>query len=304
MKLFRKTFQAMGTQCEIQLFCQHPNIAQQTTHAVIADVQRLEARYSRYKPDSFLSKINQCAAQGGEIEVDAETASLLNYATTCYEQSDGLFDISSGLLRKAWRFDQQQIPDPDYISELLTQIGWHRLHWQAPKLSFPTAGMELDFGGIVKEYAVDRAAVLCLTQGVKHGLINLGGDIKIVGPRVDGLPWQIGVAHPRKLQTQLTTLSLNEGAIASSGDYERCMEINGKRYGHVLNPKTGWPVAYMASVTVVAEFCVLAGSASTITMLKEEQGSDWLQTSGLPHYWVDVTGQCGGSLLPAEGEGR
>ncbi len=300
MELYRQTFQAMGTQCEIQLFCPTPHVAQLTIKAVIADVQRLEARYSRYKPDSFLSQINRCAAQGTEIEVDTETASLLDYAATCYEQSEGLFDITSGLLRKAWRFDQGQMPDAQYIEELLEKIGWQRLCWQAPLLRFPVAGMELDFGGIVKEYAVDRAAALCTSYGVTHGLINLGGDIKIVGPRADDMPWQVGVAHPRKQQTQLITLALQEGAVASSGDYERCIDIHGQRYGHVLNPKTGWPVAFMASVTVIAEFCVLAGSASTITMLKEEQGAHWLQGLGLPHYWVNVAGQCGGSLLSDE----
>lgn len=287
----------MGTPCELQLFAQNKGLAERAMAMVIQDVQRLEQRYSRYRPDSYLSEINRCAARGGTMEVDAETASLLDYAATCYEQSQGLFDITSGVLREAWKFNSNQLPDEDTINALLLRVGWHRLLWQAPRLSFKTPGMELDFGGVVKEYAVDRAAALCQSLGIRHGLVNLGGDIKIVGPRADGSPWNIGVAHPRKKNTTLTTLSLTEGAVASSGDYERCITLNGRRYGHVLNPKTGWPVAYMAAVTVVAGFCVVAGSASTITMLKESSGPGWLEEMGLPHYWVDVNGVCGGSLV-------
>jgi thiamine biosynthesis lipoprotein len=95
----------------------------------------------------------------------------------------------------------------------------------------------------------------------------------------------------------MKTLSIPVGAIASSGDYERCIELDGKRFGHVLNPKTGWPVNFLAAVTVLADFCVVAGSASTITMLKETEGPAWLSAMNLPYFWVDVDGNVGGSLV-------
>lgn len=288
----------MGTECEIQLFTKQRLLAEQTADIVIADVQRLEARYSRYRSDSFLAAINRIAATGGgSMTVDQETAGLLDYAATCYEQSDGLFDITSGILRQAWRFDAGQLPDQSHIDALLVHVGWEKLSWRSPVLTFSEPGMELDFGGIVKEYAVDRAAALCLSSGVKHGLVNLGGDIKVIGPRADGSAWKVGVAHPRNKTSVVQSIAITEGGVASSGDYERCIEINGKRYGHVLNPKTGWPVGFLASVTVVADFCVVAGSASTITMLKESAGPPWLAKMNLPHFWVDVDGNVGGSLL-------
>lgn len=286
----------MGTPCEIQLFAKSRAQATRIAEMAIADVHRLEARYSRYRSDSLLSAINQAAASGGEISVDAETAGLLDYAATCYQESDGLFDISSGILRRAWRFGAAQLPEQRQIDELLEMVGWHKLHWKAPLLSFPTPGMELDFGGIVKEYAVDRAAVLCWNEGIRHGVINLGGDIKTIGPRPDHSPWRVGISHPRKPGDVLETLSLNQGAVASSGDYERCIVVDGVRYGHVLNPRTGWPVRHLASVSVVSELCVVAGSASTIAMLKEDKGPAWLEAMGLPHLWVDVEGNRGGSL--------
>ncbi len=286
----------MGSPCEIQIYAEDNDQARLVFKAVTADIQRLELRYSRYRPDSYLAEINRTAAASGEIEVDAETASLLDYAATCHQESNGLFDISSGLLRQVWRFDSSQLPDSDELQSLLTRIGWHRLQWQSPRLRFPIKGMELDFGGIVKEYAADRADGLCRTAGIRHGAINLGGDIKIVGPHPNGTPWRIGIRHPRNKQAVLTTVPMTSGAMASSGDYERCFVIDGKHYGHILNPKTGWPVSHLASVSVIADFCVIAGSASTIALLKEADGPSWLQSLGLAHLWVDLYGNQGGSL--------
>lgn len=288
----------MGSPCDIQLFACSKLHAEQTAKAVITDVNRLEARFSRYRADSFLSEINRIAAQGGRIQVDDETASLLNYAEACWAQSDGLFDVTSGILRRVWSFADGVLPSQQGVADVLAKVGWHKLIWQAPQLSFPIAGMELDFGGIVKEYAVDRASVICLTAGIRHGIVNLGGDIKVIGARPDGLPWRVGIRHPRVNNGVLDTLELSQGALATSGDYERCLLIDGVRYGHVLNPKTGWPVAYLASVSVVADFCVVAGSASTIALLKEATGTDWLKQLGLHNLWVDVNGKVGGSLKP------
>jgi len=296
MELYRIEFTAMGSPCDIQLYAAHAGQARQISDWVIASIQRLEARYSRYRADSFLSEINRCAASGGGIEVDPETAGLLNYAQTCYQQSEGLFDITSGILRQAWRFDAGQLPDPQQISGLLKHIGWEKVVWEEPGLRFPIPGMEIDLGGVVKEYAVDRAAGLCLQAGFRHGVVNLGGDIRIIGPHPDGGPWRIGIRHPRKHAAVLSTVALTGGAMASSGDYERCIVVGNTRYGHVLNPKTGWPVANLAAVSVIGDFCLVAGSASTIAMLKEKQGPKWLRSLGVRHVWVDVKGRVGGSL--------
>jgi len=295
LELFSHPFKAMGSPCDIQLYARNHASAAAVADLVVADVARLESRYSRYRDDTFLSAINRVAAAGGAIEVDEETAGLLDYADTCYRESDGLFDITSGLLRRVWRFDRAATPAPEEIGPLLARIGWQKVRWRPPRLEFP-AGMEIDFGGIVKEYAADRAAALCREAGVRHGVVNLGGDIRIVGPQPDERPWRIGVQHPRRKQAAVGTLVVGAGGVATSGDYERCIVVEGRRFGHVLNPKTGWPVQHLASVTVVGELCVVAGSASTIAMLKEADGPAWLERLGLPHLWVDVDGNCGGSL--------
>jgi len=289
-------FRAMGSPCAIQLYVRDEEEGSQVAALAINDVERLESLYSRYRDDSFLSEINRVAAIGGSITVDDETAGLLDYADTCYRQSDGLFDITSGILRKVWNFKSGNLPEARVIETIRKKIGWHHVAWERPVLSFGIPGMEIDFGGVVKEYAVDRAAALCLEAGIHHGIVNLGGDVKIIGPHPDGSPWRVAVRHPRQTDGILETLLLNSGALASSGDYERCIVLNNVRYGHVLNPKTGWPVRHMAAVSVVSDFCVVAGSASTIGMLKEDQGPQWLQELGLPHLWVDVNGSVGGTL--------
>lgn len=300
MQLYRHRFKAMGSPCEIQLYAADQADAERVANSAIADIRRLEARYSRYRDDSDLSAINRVAARGGAIQVDDETAALLDYAATCYRESDGLFDITSGILRRAWRFDRGQLPRQSQIQELLTNIGWEKLRWLRPLLEFPTPGLELDFGGVVKEYAADRAAVLCEQGGLRHGIVNLGGDIRIVGPHPDASPWRIGVRDPRRRGALIQMLGLRSGGLASSGDYERCIVVDGKRYGHILNPRTGWPVRHLASVSVVAELCLVAGSASTIAMLKETAGPGWLDQMGVAHLWMDVHGVIGGPLATAD----
>ena len=287
----------MGTLCEIQLIGDSPTKAKYIADLAFADILRLEAKFSRYREDSFVAEINRVAACGGSIAVDDETAGLINYAYACYQQSDGLFDISSGILRDAWRFTEAVVPNGRRIAGLLDKVGLDKVDWNPPVLTFTVSGMALDFGGIVKEYAADRVAELCRRHGAEHGLVNLGGDVAIIGPRIDGQPWKIGISHPRQKHALLTSIELHRGAVASSGDYERCILVDGVRYSHILNPKTGWPIKRMASVTVVGDLCVVAGSASTIAMLMEERGVEWLQGLGLPYAWTDVDGRQGGSLL-------
>ncbi len=296
----------MGSPCEIQIETGTARADARTDAAIeaafaaaIGEVERLEARYSRYRETSLLSQINRVAARGGSFEVDSETAGLLDYAATCHAESGGLFDITSGILRRAWRFQEGRLPEAAEVEALLGRVGWHRLEWRSPRLVFGTPGLELDFGGIVKEYAADRVAALLQAAGMRHALVNLGGDIRTAGPRADGSAWQIGIRDPRRAGEVLLRVALQEGALSTSGDYERCIEIDGVRYGHVLDPRTGWPVRFMASASVLAPLCVVAGSASTIAMLRGEEGPGWLEALGLPCLWVDVDGRSGGSLARA-----
>jgi len=294
--LYSFSFQAMGTECHLHLYAGGAQAAENAYEAAADEVGRLEGKYSRFRGDSVLADINRAAASGGAIALDGETAGLISYALACHGKSGGLFDVTSGVLRQAWDFQSNRLPAPDVLASLLLRVGLHKLRWEPPILSFPTVGMELDFGGLVKEYAADQAAGRCADLGITAGLINLGGDIQVLGPHPDGNPWRIQIRHPRHAEAILATVTLRRGALATSGDYERFMEIEGQRYCHLLDPATGWPVGGLASVSVVAGQCLVAGSISTIAMLKGEAGIAWLRDTGLDHLWMDAQGGQGGTL--------
>jgi len=293
--LFMFPFSAMGSDCTLYLHAE-PAIAQTASDSAISEVLRIESTFSRYSQESYLARLNRVAANGGSIELDPETSALLDYAMMCYQRSDGLFDISSGLLRKAWNFSSHQLPEQKQIDELLPYIGLDKISWASPVLTFNVAGMEIDFGGIGKEYAADRVADVCNAMGITSGLVDLGGDIRVIGPQPDGEPWTIHIRHPRNTDTALKTIELGKGAIASSGDYERYMEIDGKRYCHILNPKTGWPVQELNSVSIVADQCLAAGSIATMAMLKGKEAIPWLHNLGVRHLWMTESGAQGGNL--------
>lgn len=296
MQAHSHRFKAMGGPCELRLYAADAASAARYAGAAEAEILRLERLYSRYREDSVTTRINRSAGDGHGVEVDEETAALLDYAHTAWVQSEGLFDITSGVLRRAWDFKAQRLPAQAEIEALLPLIGWDQLQWQRPRLLLPRAGMELDFGGYVKEYAADRAAQAARAAGARHGFVELAGDIALVGPHPDGKPWQIGVRHPRAPDSPMATIPLAAGAIASSGDYERYFEHEGVRYCHVLNPRTGWPVQGLAAVSVVAEQCLVAGTASTIAMLKGAvAGPAWLEGLGLRYLCIDARGELSGT---------
>ena len=157
--------------------------------------------------------------------------------------------------------------------------------------------MEIDFGGIVKEYACDSAANLLRRNGLDHALVDLAGDIAVSGPGFDDQPWLIGISNPGNPDKPLATIGLQAGGLASSGDYQRCFTLDGRRYGHLLNPKTGWPTQGLSSVSVRADQCLVAGSTASVAMLKGgRDGLQWLQALGLPWLAVNDAGAILGTL--------
>jgi thiamine biosynthesis lipoprotein len=301
----RLRFKAMGSPCQLHLHVESQARFEAVAEAALAEVARLERKYSRYLDDSLASRIDACAGDPNGIELDDETASLLDYAALAWQQSEGLFDISSGVLRRAWDFRSGRLPAPEAVEALRPLVGWDKVRWQRPRLVLPLAGMQLDFGGYVKEYAADRVAHRCRELGLRHGLVDLGGDLAVVGPHPDGAPWRVGIRHPRAPEGAIASIALSAGGIATSGDYERCLVVDGRRYSHLLNPKTGWPVAGLASVTVAASHCLIAGTASTIAMLKGGRaGAARLDRLGLPNLRVDANGVASGPLVGGPRERR
>jgi len=286
MTLYPFTFQAMAATNEVQVHAATPEAARFAAALAIEEVRRIEAKYSRYRPESMVSRIN-AAAGSDPVAIDAETAQLLAYANSCYEMSGGLFDATSGVLRRAWDFKKPRVPTERELGPLRARIGWARVERAENTLRLPEAGMEIDFGGFGKEYAVDRAVAVLLEHGIEAAMVNLAGDLAITGPQPGGAPWRVGVQHPRRAGTVVATVDVSSGALATSGDYERYVEVEGVRHCHVLDPRTGHSVRGFQSVTAIGPTCLVAGTATTIAMLKGAAGGqEWLAGLGLPHLCV------------------
>jgi thiamine biosynthesis lipoprotein len=286
MALHRFTFRAMAADSEVQIHAGDGAMAQRAAVAAIEEVARIEAKFSRYRLDSLVSRIN-AAAGSAPIAIDAETHSLLAFADACYRNSEGAFDITSGVLRRAWRFDGAAIPEPSELEPLLRRIGWDRVVLSQTAIRLPEEGMEIDFGGFGKEYAVDRAALMLRQAGVQSAFVNLAGDLCVLGAQPGDAPWRVGIRHPRKAGAVIASLPVRSGALATSGDYERFIDANGVRHCHVLDPRTGRSARGFQSVTVHGTSCLVAGSAATIAMLKgRAAGLEWLASLGLAHFCV------------------
>jgi len=285
------SFSAMASPCEILIDTQDDSIASSVANIAEKEAKRIEYKYSRYRKDNIVYQINS----GNNITVDEETARLLDYADNLYHLSDGMFDITAGVLRNAWHFDSSEnIPNQEKIDTLLPHIGWSKVHWNNPNIVLPK-GMEIDLGGIGKEYAVDRTAQLVQTYLSSRSqnisvLVNFGGDLSVCGPdNQKGRSWLIGVDTGVEATDGIKNqvlIEINQGGIATSGDTRRYLKRKNKRYGHILNPRTGWPVRNApSSVTVAANTCTDAGMLSTLALLHGEEAENFLIKQGVK-YWI------------------
>lgn len=277
-------FYAMASPCELLIDTQDEKLAKQLTSIAQAEVTRIEKKFSRYRTDNLLHQINH--SQGQSVIIDDETYRLLLFANTCFELSDGMFDLSSGVLRKAWNFNgSDQLPSPELVSSLLPRVGWQRLRFTSNELIMP-ADMELDFGGIGKEYAVDCVAKLCNQLAPKLSVVvNFGGDIQVTCPRKKDQCWHIGIESLQGEDLTAQLLHIKAGGLATSGDARRFLLKDGKRYSHILNPNTGYPVEDAPrSVTVAASHCIQAGLLATLALLQGPEAEQFLQNQNV-QFW-------------------
>jgi len=276
------SFVAMASPCELLLDTTEVCAAYEVGRVAAQEAWRIEAKFSRYRPESIVSVINR--SQGHAVVVDAETAALLDYAAQCHALSQGRFDITSGVLRRCWTFDRSdRLPEPAAVAALLPLIGFEKVRWQAPRITLP-AGMEIDFGGIGKEYAVDRVLALVAQRFTGAALVNFGGDL--AANRAPGAgPWQVGVERPDTEREARLLLELSRGGLATSGDTHRFLLREGVRYGHILDPRSGWPVRDTPrSVTVAAASCVEAGMLATLAMLQGRGAESFLEEQGVRNW--------------------
>ena len=290
-------FTAMGCPCEVRLFATDNDLSQQVLRQCHGEVLRFQNKYLRYRDDSIVSKINLSAGQS-PVTIDPETSAIMQYSSVCYVQSNGLFDITSGVLRQIWNMDTQTLPRQSEIDNCLETIGWDKVELETDSIFLPDPGMELDLGGVVKEYASDAIAEKARQAGIESGYVNLGGDIAIIGPQPDKRPWPVGISDPDHTDKPVATIQLSKGAVSTSGGYERYTSIDGKRYSHMINPKTGWPVDSLLSVSVAAPKAVVAGSLTSIALLQgSDTGVEFLKNCGVAFFAIDQSGEYHGHLV-------
>jgi FAD:protein FMN transferase len=284
-------FVAMASPCEVRIDGASPSSAHEIAIQAIDEVRRIEAKYSRYVSTSIVSQINSAAGTSRAVDVDDETAQLLNFAASLTAESDGLFDITSGVLRRVWNFREAKLPSATQIAEVLALVDWNLVEWNSARVRLPQKGMEIDFGGFGKEYAADRAAAIAQSLGAQYGFVNLGGDLRVMGAKENDEAWSIGIQHPRDENGTIASISIGQGALATSGDYERFFEIDSKRYCHILNPKTGVPVNHWRSISVLAPVCTAAGAIATIAMLEAEHAVEFLDVQGCGYLAINNDGE-------------
>jgi thiamine biosynthesis lipoprotein len=267
----------MASPCEVLIETSSQKQAKQLGKIARDEALRIEHKFSRYRDDNIVHTINN--GNGTAVEVDSETSRLLEFADQCFVLSDGLFDITSGVLGQVWRFDgSENIPLQSDIQSLLPLVGWEKVGWQAPHIVVPEP-MQIDFGGIGKEYAVDRTVSLLREATDLPFLVNFGGDLHASRAPIEQSAWLVGIEAMRESGAAVKTIELKRGALTTSGDAQRYLLKDGIRFGHVLHPKTGWPVLDApACVTVAGNSCTESGVLSTLALLHGAKAESFLKS--------------------------
>lgn len=241
--------------------------AERIARAAEDEARRVERKYSRYLESSVVSRINRDAGRT-PVAVDEETDLLVGEALALRDLTAGRFDPTAGVLRRAWRFDERRVPSDEEISELLPLVDGGSVGRRDGTVFLRKPGMEIDLGGVGKEYAVDRVTGLLASEGVTSAVVDFAGDVRTLGRRGDGRRWRVGIRDPRRNGVCLLALTIDGGAgVATSGDSERSFVVDGVRYHHLLDARTGKPVRGLASSTVVGPTAFRAGCLATASFL-------------------------------------
>lgn len=276
------TFQALGTRCRIS-FVAPPSLVSGFQASALTWVANFEAKYSRFWPESLISRINVAAGRE-PVPLDAEADRIFALCHELHFLTRGIFDPTALPLLRLWDWKQSRttLPNEAEISAAKTLVGWRQVQRAPGKIFLPRVGMSLDLGGMGKEYAVDQVSSLARVQGCTSALVDFGADLRVFGLPPDGRPaWHIGLDDPQRPGTPWTGLAVRDAAVATSGDYVRKIELSGVRLGHIVDPRTGRPVANgVRAVSVLAPSCTQAGMLSTsLFVLGPDEGMKLLDAT-------------------------
>lgn len=298
--LYKKRFPLMGGTGSVEFVDDRGRErAEAIAQAAEDEARRIEFKFSRYRDASIVSEINRNAGRT-PVAVDEEAEMLVAMALDLATMTGGRFDPTVGALRRAWDFKSGRVPSEEEVASLLPLVDASAVSRRNGTVFLRRPGMEIDLGGVGKEYAVDRVARLLQAEGVRAAIVNFAGDVRTIGSRGDGRPWKVGVLDPRNRgRCRFAVRPLSDAGIATSGDYERGFVKDGVRYHHILDARTGWPARGVASATVVAASAFRAGQFATAAfLLGPEDGLAFLEeTPGIEGALITETGD----ILPTTG---
>lgn len=291
MPLHRIPFEAFGTPCHVVLAAATAEAAWVDAATAIDEVLRIERKFGPQAPEGDVARLNRHAG-GAAQRVDDECLALLDEADRLHRASGGLFDPTVGALRRAWNFDVADLPLWQEVQAAQRSVGWRRVERHGALVRLPQAGMALDLGALVRGHAVDRAATLLSSLGVRHGHVEIGGrDVHVVGPQPDGRPWCFALRDPRRPQDAVATVPVSRGGLSTSTDDAHAIVVGSRRYCDLLDPRSGWPVSSWRHVSVAAPSAMQAGAQATIAMLARGEALARLAASGFDHLAIDLDGR-------------
>ncbi|GJL78009.1 MAG: FAD:protein FMN transferase [Nitrospinaceae bacterium] len=265
----------MGTLVEISVREPDADKAQRAVDQAFDEMQRLEKLMSTHLADSEISRLNANAGEAEFIPVSQEVLEVIQRAIYWSNKTSGALDISVGPASRLWHFDNENpsLPDAERLAQAVPLINFHDIEIKASRVRLKQSGMSLHLGAIAKGFAVDRAIAVLKNLKIQHALINAGGDLKTLGNRDDGKPWRIGLQHPRQPEKMIASFALSGKAVATSGDYQKYFMLEGTRYHHILDPKSGMPARGMISATIVTDSVMDADALATaVFVLGPEKG--------------------------------
>ncbi len=274
-------FTAMNTHCRVNFVSANPAQTKSFQSELLRWVSWFEAHYSRFIPDSLIGRINAAAGLHW-VDVDPETDALFNFCQEMVFFTRGLFDPTSLPLLRLWNWKAQPpaVPAESAVAAARELVGWRKIQRRKGAIFLPREGMCMDLGGIGKEYAVDRVLTMGVERGFKDILVDFGQDVRVHGKPPGRAAWHIGLEDPGKPGECWTGVAVNDHAVATSGDYVRHFIVDGRRYGHIIDPRDGYPVNNgCLSVSIVAPSCTMAGILSTSAfILGAKEGLDLIRT--------------------------
>ena len=268
--LRKRTTLLMGGRFDISIVAKDSLTAEQNINEVITEITRIENLISDWKPDSQVSQVNQNAGIK-PIKVDREVFELAQRALKLSEITNGGFDVSFAAMDRIWKFDgsMTEMPSAEAIKKSVEKVGYKNIILDSVQstIFLKLKGMKIGFGALGEGYATDKCRTMMIAKGIEAGIVNGSGDMSTWGKQPNGQPWKIGITNPFKPEKLLAVVPLNQGAVTTSGSYEKFVIFNGKRYSHIINPATGYPATGLCSVTVFGPNAETANGLSTSMMV-------------------------------------